>query len=127
MRKTILLAATALLLTAGAALAEPVTRHLGRQSFGFGTIGQAGALRDLITAIPGQEEYRITYTTDEDVVLFGAHLGRDQLLRLHQRPDNTGTAETWNGHARYRIEQGAAGGSLNDTPEGKSPATMTRF
>ena len=125
--KAILIVLALMFYLATSALAEPVTRHLGRQTPTFGTVGQASALLDLIRSVPGQEDYRITYQTEADVVVFGAHLGREQLMRLHQRPDGTGTAETWTGHTMYRIEQAATGGSLNDTIAGKAPGNMTNF
>ena len=125
--KAILIVLALMFYLATSALAEPVTRHLGRQTPTFGTVGQASALLDLVRSVPGQEDYRITYQAEADVVVFGTQLGREQLMRLHQRPDGTGTAETWTGHTMYRIEHAATGGSLNDTKAGKSPGNMTNF
>ena len=54
--KTLPIAIALLFHLATSALAEPVTRHLGRQTPTFGTVGQASALLDLIRSVPGQEE-----------------------------------------------------------------------
>ena len=69
---------------------------------------------------PGRAEYVIAYDTGADAVSFGCNLNTGFLGRVHVRPDGHGSKETWNGHVVERLKSAAAGGSLNDTPTGKS-------
>jgi hypothetical protein len=108
------------------ALAQ-VSSDLGLQREGFGSSSQAQALLKLIESNPGQYGYQISYTTSSDTVVFGCDLARDSIVRIHQRPNGTGTGERWQGYARHRLQSAADGGSLNDTPAGKQPGVMQSF
>jgi hypothetical protein len=116
------------LLTCSLCLAsQEITSKLGRKEAGFGPTQQAAALRQLIEANPGAAQYRITYYTDSDVVVFGCNLEKDIVLRIHSDLDGHGISEEWAGHSLYRIHDAAAGGSLENTPEGRSPGTTEQF
>ncbi len=93
---------------------------LGTRPFGFGSQGQARELLALIEANPGKARYTITYRTDADVVVFSADLAKGVMVRIHRYPAD-GTSETWTGYVLERLQNGARGGSLNDTPAGKLP------
>ena len=97
------------------------------RSLTFGSRGQARELLNLIDQHPGKAEYRISHRTESDVVVFGADFTLDLLVRVHRRNDDHGTGETWKGYALERLRSAAAGGSLNDTPLGKSPGTFETF
>lgn len=102
-------------------------KDLGQQSADFGSSRQAQEVLRMIQESPGQGGYQISYRTAADVVIFGCDLNRDTVVRIHQRPSGGGSGERWQGHALYRLQSAAQGGSLNDTPNGKSPAIMERF
>lgn len=103
------------------------TVDLGRKSLSFGSAEQARALLGLMERQPGKASYQITYQTSGDVVIFGLDRNKDTIARLHQRMNGTGTGERWTGHVDHRLHSAASGGSLNDTPGGKSPGTIERF
>ena len=111
----------------GTMAAGNAQRHLGNKPGDFGTPGQAAALLQLLDDLPGRAEYRITYATDIDTVIFGLDINLDIIQRLHQRPDGTGTAERWTGHGLHRLQAAEKGGSLNQTPSGNSFGTYTKF
>jgi len=103
------------------------TKNLGHRSWGFGSMNQAKALLALINSDPGKAKYQIMYQTDVDTVIFGCDLNKEVLIRLHQKKNGRGTHETWKGYIMERLAAGAAGGSLNDTPMGKMPASRHYF
>ena len=103
------------------------TSYLGEQSFAFGSHNQALALLQLMENVPDANEYQISYQTGSEIVLFGCDVSKNVLIRMHNRQDGHGTAESWAGHIRHRLESAAAGGSLNDTPAGKAPGTFNTF
>lgn len=107
--------------------AGPVTFDIGKQSPSFGSSDQAAALNKLMAGQPRQSNYQITYTTTDDVVIFGCDLDKDVIARIHQKQNGHGTMEKWNGHVLYRIKNAANGGSLSDTPNGKSPGSFQQF
>ncbi|KAB2889570.1 MAG: hypothetical protein F9K32_12225 [Desulfobulbaceae bacterium] len=118
----------AVLLTGSICIAsQEITLKLGKQGTDFGEAQQAAALLRLIEANPGSAQYRITYYTDSDVIVFGCNLEKDILLRFHSDLAGHGTSEEWNGHILYRIKDAAAGGSLDNTPEGKLTGTVEQF
>lgn len=88
---------------------------------------QATTLLDLIAKNPGRNPYQLTYKTADNVVIFGCNLDKNIIVRMHNYNDGSGSAESWHGNVRYRLQQAAAGNSLNDTPGGNSPGTFTRF
>lgn len=94
--------------------------HLsGEEGIYFGSLRQAKALLQLILEQPNKKEYRLEYTTDIDAVVFGCNLVNNALVRVHQRPDGSGTTELWQKYPIERLKNAAAGRSLNDTPQGK--------
>ena len=114
------------LATPTTAAAQTATRageakaDLGTQSIGFGSQRQAQALLALIDREPGKATYNISYQTNADVVVLGVDLVRNVLVRVHQEPNNRGRSETWTGYPVDRLRNGARGGSMSDTPAGKS-------
>jgi hypothetical protein len=100
---------------------------LGTRPLGFGSQGQASELLRLIEQNPGKAAYSISYRSTSDVVVFGCDFAKDALVRVHQEPNNRGTGETWKGYIIERLRYAAAGGSLNDTPAGKTPGSYQRF
>lgn len=106
---------------------QEITLKLGKQGTDFGASQQAAALLKLIEANPGSAQYRITYYTDSDVIVFGCNLEKDILLRFHSDLAGHGTSEEWHGHILYRIKDAVAGGSLDNTPEGKLIGSVERF
>lgn len=107
--------------------APPATRgsgkaqsSLGTRPIDFGSRGQALALLALMEEQPGRVEYSVSYETTVDAVVVGADFNTGILARVHVRPDGKGSAERWRGYIRERLRAAAAGGSLNDTPAGKS-------
>jgi hypothetical protein len=100
---------------------------LGRQSIDFGSQRQARELLALIEQQPEKASYNVAYTTDIDAVVIGCDFSKDIVARVHMRPDNHGTAETWAGYLLDRLKSAAAGGSLNDTPTGKIGGTFETF
>lgn len=105
----------------------PVKKHLGNQDMGLGSHNQAKALLELIAESPDSNGYQISYKTEMDVVAFGCNLQKDDLVRIHQYPDGTGTVERWQGHVLYRLKAGAREQSINDTPSGKVFGVMQQF
>jgi len=123
--KKLLLIITILLLSVTAK--AQISIDLGNKSEGFGSMSQAQAIIKLIESNPGHGGYQITYSTNLDTVVFGCDLNKDTIVRIHQRPNGTGTGERWQGHTLYRLKSAANNGSLNDTPEGKQPGIMQSF
>lgn len=103
------------------------TKDLGHKSVSFGSTQQAQELLRLIEENPGKTDYQISYQTDEDVVLFGCNFDKEVIIRIHQRSDDHGTQEVWQGYIFDRLKAASDGGSLNDTPEGKNPGTFQSF
>jgi hypothetical protein len=101
--------------------------NLGPRPVDFGSRGQARELLALIEQQPGRASYSIAYTTDIDVVVFGCDFSKNVLVRVHRRLDNHGSSETWRGYLLDRLRSAAAGGSLNDTPDGESGGTFDTF
>jgi hypothetical protein len=104
-----------------------VEQHLGQKSAGFGSSAQSKALLSLMSDHPKETEAKITYTTDIDVVVFGFSRDNDNLIRVHQKRDGSGTTEVWSGDIVFRLNKAAEGGSLNDTSQGKKPGTFSTF
>ena len=127
--KTFLFCCLAAALLAGSTCiaSQEITSKLGKQGADFGAAQQAAALLKLIEANPGSAQYRITYYTDNDVIVFGCNLEKDILLRFHSDLSGHGTSEEWHGHILYRIKDAVGGGSLDNTPEGKLSGTVEQF
>jgi hypothetical protein len=94
----------------------------------FGSEGQASELLALI----GRQHYvpvtyRIRYRTEVDTVRLSANLRDGVLLREHHELGGRGSREVWSGYVLERLENAARGGSLNDTPVGKSVGMFTRY
>ena len=106
---------------------QEITAKLGKQGPDFGPAQQAAALLKLMETNPGTTQYRITYNTDNDVVVFGCNLEKEIILRFHSDLTGHGTSEEWTGHSLYRIQDAAGGGSLDNTPEGKQIGTKEQF
>ena len=106
---------------------EVVTRDLGVRNVSFGSLGQARALLSLIKDNPHRFKYQINYKTEAGRVVFSCDLPMDTITRLHKQKDGSGTVETWSGSALFRLRAAAKGGSLNDTPQGKSAGTLSNF
>ena len=106
---------------------EEIAAKLGRQGAGFGPAQQAAALQQLIEANPGAAQYRITFYTDNEVVVFGCNLEKDIVLRIQSDLDGHGQSEEWSGHSLYRLQEAAAGRPLENTPEGRMPAVVEQF
>lgn len=104
----------------------PVEVYLGHLS-GLDSRGQASKILSMMEQRPNRSGYTITYSTAADTVVFGCDIRKRTIVRIHQRPDGTGTAETWSGYVVDRLQSAAAGGSLNDAPTGKSPGTLKPF
>ena len=102
-------------------------KNLGTLSALLSSQEQARELLDLIDSYPGRNSYQITYKTTDDIVIFGCNFNQNVLLRIHNRPNGSGTAESWSDDIASRLRQAAAGNSLNDTLNGKRPGTFTRF
>jgi len=107
--------------------ADAVTRDLGVRNASFGSLGQARALLSLIKDNPHRFKYQINYKTEAGRVVFSYDIPMDTLTRLHKQKDGSGTVETWPGNALHRLQAAAKGGSLNDTPQGKSSGTLSHF
>lgn len=101
--------------------------NIGQRPLTFGSTSQAQELLAVINQHPNKVDYSVTYSTEKDIVVIGCNFDKNILARMHNFADGHGTAESWRGHLLYRLESAAAGGSLNDTPSGKSPGTMARF
>ena len=112
--------------TTTASYGPPVEVHLGHLS-GLDSRGQASKILSMMQQHPDRSGYTISYSTAADTVVFGCDIRKRAIVRIHQRPNGTGTAETWNGYVVDRLQSAAAGGSLNDTPTGKSPGTLKPF
>ena len=106
---------------------EVVTRDLGVRNVSFGSLGQARALLSLIKDNPHRFKYQINYKTEAGRVVFSCDVSMDTITRLHKQKDGSGTVETWSGSALFRLWAAAKGGSLNDTPQGKSAGTLSNF
>jgi hypothetical protein len=104
-----------------------VTVDLGTRPFAFGTQGQATELLALVRQQPGKDRYTITYRTTVDVVVFGCDLTSGTVVRVHHEYSGREKSETWTGYVMDRLQGGAAGRSLNDTPAGKSFAREEGF
>jgi hypothetical protein len=101
--------------------------NLGTRPLTYGSQEQA---RDMIAAIaqdPGKAEYSVSYSTEIDAVVIGADFTKDVLARVHQKRDGHGTTESWRGYIMDRLRSASAGGSLNDTPGGKSLVDFRSF
>lgn len=100
---------------------------LGRRPIDFGTRGQAQELLALMDRQPRLAGYSVAYETDVDGVAFGCDFTKDVIIRVHTTRDGHGTGERWSGSIEYRLRSAASGGSLNDTPNGKSFGTFESF
>lgn len=104
-----------------------VERNLGTVDADLGSTKQAESLLRLINDVPNQTKYAISYQTPIDVVIIGADFEKNVLVRMHNRPDGSGSAEKWSGYILERIKAGAEGQSLNQTPNGQQPGTYQSF
>lgn len=100
---------------------------LGTRPFDFGSQGQARELVTLIESSPGKALYEIRYATTADTVTVSGDLAQNILRRVHRTPDGHGSNEEWRGYVMERLRTGATGGSMNDTPAGKSLVVRTDF
>lgn len=119
-------APTAVPPTVASAPAE-ISLDVGTRPVDYGSANQARELLGIIEATPSKASYTLTYHTTDDVVVFGADFGRDTLVRTHRQPNDHGQTETWQGFVMDRLRSAASGGSLNDTPQGKSVGQLERF
>lgn len=126
MIRTLLVHCLAVVLFSVPALAQ-VAENLGTKPDGFGSSGQALALIDLIVRNPKQSNYRITYKTSTDMVVFECDFNQDIITRTQKRAKGKNTIEQWTGQAVQRLRHAANGGSLDDTPSGHSPGTIRVF
>jgi hypothetical protein len=99
--------------------AGTISRDLGPQSVSFGSQRQAQSILQFMDEWPGRNEYVITYTTDADKVSLICNFQQETLVRRHDHQSGKSSLETWNRYIIERLRNGAGGGSLNDTPEGK--------
>jgi hypothetical protein len=104
-----------------------VSRDLPPQLPNFGTLQETKELLQLINDVTNKTEYRISYKINETSVVFGADFELDVIARINGMPDGKGTFEKWAGNIIYRLEQGAKGESLNNTPNGQSPSHYQSF
>lgn len=102
-------------------------RDLGQQPVDFGSVDQARELLSLIEEESNRADYQIVYQTEDDAVVFGCNFEEDVIVRIHQRPDGSGSQEAWQGYIMERLTSAASGGSLNDTPEGEIFGTFESF
>lgn len=126
MNRTIRILCLALVLLPVPAMAQ-VAVNLGTKPDGFGSSGQALALIDLIVRNPKESNYRITYKTSTDMVVFECDFNQDTITRTQKRAKGKNTIEQWTGQAVQRLRHAANGGSLDDTPSGHSPGTIRVF
>jgi hypothetical protein len=96
-----------------------ISRDLGPQNISFGSQKQAQSLLQFIDEWPGKNEYVISYTTDADKVSLICNFQHETLVRRHDYHSGKSSLELWNRYILERLQNGAGGGSLNDTPEGK--------
>lgn len=101
--------------------------NLGRRPFDFGSNNQARELLKLMDEQPGRAEYQISYETTEDAVVVGFNLNTQVLGRVHVYRNGRGYKESWRGYVLERVRAAANGGSLNDTPAGKSFVQRENF
>jgi hypothetical protein len=104
-----------------------VSRDLPPQPSDLGSFQEAKELLQLINDVPNKTEYRISYQINKKSVVFGADFDLDMIARINGMPDGKGTFEKWSGNIIYRLEQGAKGESLNNTPNGQSPSHYQSF
>jgi hypothetical protein len=104
-----------------------VSKDLGQKGLGFGSRGQSQELLELMRAVPNKTGYAVTYRTDVDTVTFEFDLSRNVLTRIHRYKDGRGKQEVWSGHVVECLKSASAGGSLNDTPDGKEPGAFQSF
>ncbi len=104
-----------------------IKQDLGQKTISFGSQHQAKELLRIIDIFKNKTEYQISYTTSDDIVIFGCDFTRNILLRTHNERDGHGKVEKWQGHILYRLKSAATGGSLNDTPDGKIFAQTATF
>lgn len=102
-------------------------KDLGVVSGSPGSANQAVEMLKLIEAQPNKSDYQLSYSTKDDTVLFGCNFEKNVIVRIHQRPDGTGSQESWQGYVLERLKAAAGGGSLNDTPEGKIEGSFEEF
>ena len=100
---------------------------IGTRSVGYGTVGQAKELLATIKKHPNKSVYQISYRTSADTLVFGCDFAKDTITRVHYYKDGRRIREAWQGFILDRLKNGADGGSLNDTPRGKSQGTFESF
>jgi hypothetical protein len=116
-----------LLATPRTARTGEIQINLGTRPYDFGSRNQARELLQLIHQHPTKASYTIAYTTHSDAVVLRGDLSFDTLVRIHSEPRRELTEvrnETWHGYAVDRLHAAVNGGSLSDTPRGKSFAAM---
>lgn len=87
---------------------------------------QAQNLLALVNSQPGKERYTITYKIGRTRYTFIIDFRDDALMRL-EKTGSHGKNEYWTGYPMERLKSAAEGGSLAETPEGRSPARVYEF
>ncbi len=104
-----------------------VSATLAKGLFTTDSPTQAALLLKLIEQYPQKSDYRITVENNGIISIFGYETSSATLKRLNQYPSGSGNVETWKYYVMDRLKNATAGGSLNDTPEGKLPGTYRNF
>jgi hypothetical protein len=101
--------------------------NLGIRPVVYGSQAQAQDLLNVMDQQPSKASYNVAYETEIDAVVIGADFTKDVLARVHQKHDGHGSTEVWHGYILERLRSAASGGSLNDTPAGKSLVDFQSF
>ncbi|TVM10400.1 hypothetical protein DPQ33_18940 [Oceanidesulfovibrio indonesiensis] len=108
-----------------------VVEHLGEVPSFLSSTEQARAVHGLLQRYPfeARDGAAIVYTWHEEFRLVAVDLVDDFILRfsLHDYTPRSGFVEVWPGHALYRLNAAAKGGSYAETPHGRTSAVETRF
>lgn len=100
---------------------------MGTKTSSFGSTSQAQELYNLILKNPGKEKYVVKFATKNDFITLSADFGKDIISRKRVRAGGSGTIERWDGYIVERLKAAIAGGSINDTPEGKLFGDMEKL
>jgi len=92
-----------------------------------GSTEQAKLLLKYISDDPTLTKYEADQHSGGELVRLEYDSQADTLVRIHKTSRHSGTREAWVGQIPDRLRAAAAGGSLNDTPDGESPGTYVRF
>ncbi len=106
---------------------ELVHELMGTKTSEFGATSQGQALYDMILKNPGKEVYVIKFATKNEFITLSADFAKDIISRKRVRAGGNGTIERWDGYILDRLKAAIAGGSFNDTPEGKIFGDMEKL